>query len=126
MRETKLLTRTEFQVMRILWNLPNQSGCTGDILAQYDDPKPAYTTLATFLKILSNKGFVKYRKRNGKLYYTPIVNEVQYAETYLEPVKDVFFHGSFMDMMRFFLAKEQLSEGEIADLVKLIHEVQEK
>lgn len=126
MRATKILTRSEFQVMTILWNLPNQTGCTGDILAQYEDPKPAYTTLATFLKILSNKGFVRYRKRNGKLQYTPSVSQEQYAETYLAPAKDVFFHGSFMEMMRFIVAREQLSEGEVGDLIQLIHEVQGK
>ena len=122
MRDTKLLTRSEFQVMKILWNLPNQTGCTGDILALYEDPKPAYTTLATFLKILTNKGFVKDQKRNGKLYYIPVVNQIEYAKTYLAPVKDVFFHGSFMEMMQFLLAEEQLSEGETEDLIKLIRE----
>ena len=126
MKENKLLTRSEFQVMTILWNLPNQSGCTGDILEKYEVPKPAYTTLATFLKILSNKGFVKVRKRNGKLYYVPLVSQQQYAGTYLTPAKDVFFHGSFNEMMRFILNKENLSEAEVNELINIIHETQGK
>lgn len=123
MKETKLLTRSEFQVMTILWNLPGQSGCTGDLLAHYKDPKPAYTTLATFLKILNNKGFVKFKKRNGKLYYTPSVSQLKYADLYLAPAKDIFFGGSFVDMMRYFISKEQLSEEEINELEGLIHQV---
>lgn len=122
MKATKFLTRSEFQVMCILWNLPNQSGCTGDVLAKYEEPKPAYTTLATFLKILCNKGFLKYRKRKGKLYYTPVVSQTQYAEVYCEPIKDVFFHGSFKEMARFLLAKEQLSEEDKEELIKMVRE----
>ena len=126
MREKKLLTHSEFQVMRILWNLPAQSGFTGEILARYEDPKPAYTTLATFLKILTNKGFVKFKQKGSKLFYTPTISQAEYADTFLSPVKDTFFHGSLQEMMRFFLRKENLSEGEVNDLIQLIHEVQGK
>lgn len=120
------MTHSEFQVMRILWNLPAQSGFTGEILARYEDPKPAYTTLATFLKILTNKGFVKFKKKGSKLFYTPTISQAEYADTFLSPVKDTFFHGSLQEMMRFFLRKENLSEGEVNDLIQLIHEVQGK
>ena len=112
--------------MSILWNLPGQGGFTGDILAQYADPKPAYTTLATFLKILANKGFIRCRKRGSKLYYTPAVAQDTYAAIYLAPVRDTFFHGSFQEMMRFIFQHEKLSEGEIADIVNIIHETQKK
>lgn len=126
MREIKQLTRSEFQVMNILWNLPNQSGFTGDILNKYEKEKPAYTTLATFLKILTNKGFVKCNKRGSKLHYSPAVSQKDYASIYMSPVKDTFFHGSFQEMMRFILQREQLSEGEVQDLIAIIHETQGK
>lgn len=126
MKEIKQLTRAEFQVMKILWNLPNQGGFTGDILEQYQESKPAYTTLATFLKILTTKGFVKCRKRGGKLFYTPAVSQKDYAVVYMDPVKDTFFQGSFQEMMRFILSHETLSEGEIQDLIGIIHETQGK
>lgn len=126
MKEIKQLTRSELQVMLVLWNLPKQHGYTGDILAQYADPKPAYTTLATFLKILTQKGFVKYRKIGNKLFYTPLVSQTEYAECFLAPTKEKFFGGSFYEMMRFFLRRENLSLGEVNDLIQLIHETQGK
>ena len=51
------LTKGEMQVMNILWSM-GKGACVNDILSQYPEPKPAYTTIATFLKILEQKGFV--------------------------------------------------------------------
>ena len=126
MKEIKTLTRSEFQVMSILWNLPTKAGCAGDILARYEDPKPAYTTLATFLKILTNKGFVNYVKKGNKLYYTPTVPKSRYAEIYLAPAKDIFFDGSFIDMIRFFIKKAQPTDEELTQLEQLAREAREK
>ena len=51
------LTKAEIQIMNILWEMP-EGGCVHDIIEHYDEPKPAYTTIATFMKILQNKKFV--------------------------------------------------------------------
>ena len=56
MKDTKTytLTKAEIQIMNILWEMP-EGGCVHDIIGQYEEPKPAYTTIATFMKILFNK-----------------------------------------------------------------------
>ena len=120
MRETKQLTRSEFQVMQILWTLPEEGGFTGDILEHYADPKPAYTTLATFLKILHRKGFVRHRKRGNKLFYTPAVDKRTYAKIYFAPVRNTFFNGSIVEEIRFILNNEQLNDEERQALHELI------
>ena len=56
----KQLTKAETQVMNILWSLPEQKGFIQDIIDQYPDPKPAYTTILTFMKILTDKGFSSF------------------------------------------------------------------
>ena len=63
MKENKsyTLTKAEIQIMNILWEMP-EGGCVHDIIARYDEPKPAYTTIATFMKILQNK-----KRGHGKL-----------------------------------------------------------
>lgn len=124
MKEKKLLTKAEFQVMHILWSLPTRGAFTGDILAKYPDPKPAYTTLATFLKILTNKGFVKSIKVGTMLYFTPLVSQEEYTEHYLSNVKDVFFDGSFMSLAAFFIKRENLTEEEANELINMIRERQ--
>lgn len=112
MKGIKLLTRSEFQVMQILWTLPGESGFTGDILARYEDPKPAYTTLATFLKILQRKGFVKFKKKGNKLFFMPAINKEEYAQVYLAPVRSTFFNGDIAEEIRFILSRETLTDEE--------------
>ena len=50
------LTKGEEEVMQLLWDLGK--GSVNDILERYGEEKPKYTTVATFLKLLEDKGFV--------------------------------------------------------------------
>ena len=59
------LTKAEMQVMNILWSLPSMKGTISDVLEGYGEKKPAYTTVATFMKILLNKGYVGFEKLKG-------------------------------------------------------------
>ena len=61
----KKLTRGEEEVMQILWQLG--AGSINDLIAAMQEPKPKYTTIATFVKILENKGYVG-RTERGKSY----------------------------------------------------------
>ena len=122
MKNKKLLTQSEFQIMHILWSLPDQRGYTGDILGKYETPKPAYTTVATFLKILVTKGFVKSRKKNGKVFFTPLISRADYAKEALATTKDYYFDGSFMEMMKFYLKNEEISADDANTLISLIQQ----
>ena len=57
------LTRGEEEIMQILWRLGD--AVVNDIIARTDEPHPKYTTVATFLKILENKGFQLFRRLAG-------------------------------------------------------------
>ena len=102
MEKNKPLTKSEFQVMDILWSLPEQSGFTGDILKAYPDPKPAYTTLATFLKILKEKGFVQSESVGKMLRYSAVVKREEYTRSFMKDVKNTFFGGSILSFVSFF------------------------
>ena len=116
------LTKSEMQVMNILWDL-DRGACVNDILAQYSDPKPAYTTIATFLKILTQKGFVEHKKGTGKLLiYSPLISKEKYRRQVMEEVKDDFFGNSFKSMFSFFVREEHLTAEEIQELIEQIKE----
>ena len=116
------LTKSEMQVMNILWDL-DQGACVNDILAKYPDPKPAYTTIATFLKILTQKGFVEHKKGSGKLLiYSPLITREKYRRQVMEEVKDDFFGNSFKSMFSFFVREEHLTAEEIQELIDQIKE----
>lgn len=112
MNDKKFLTKSEFQVMLILWNLPNKGGFTKDILAGFDFPKPAYTTLATFLKILTNKGFVKASKVGSMLYFTPRVPKESYCKLTMEKALSDYFHNDPVEFIQFIAQHNELTDEQ--------------
>lgn len=115
------LTRAEMAVMDALWSA-GKALDVHEVVARYDEPRPAYTTVSTFLKILSTKGFVDYKKGNGKQYlYFPLISRAQYTSRVMKDVRDKFFGGSASSLVRFFVEHEQLTEQEIQELMKLIN-----
>ena len=120
MKNRKALTKSEIQVMNILWDMP-EGGSVYDILEHYDAPKPAYTTVATFLKILQNKEFVRTEKLQGRQQrFIPLVTKEEYTSQVLGEVKDNFFDGSKLSFVRFFMKEEKFSEEEIKELIDMV------
>ncbi len=108
------------QVMNILWDMP-RGACVADVLACYDEPRPAYTTIATFLKILEQKGFVERRKGQGKLlFYSPLMTRERYRREVMAEVKQTFFGGSLTSLVSFFAREEQLSDAEVDEIIAII------
>ena len=71
------LTKGEESVMLILWSLGN--GLVYDIIEQMPEPKPKYSTIATFIKMLENKGYVAHREEGRFFRYYPTVERDLYA-----------------------------------------------
>ena len=57
----KQLTKAEEEVMQLLWQLEEANVAT--IIEQMPEPKPAYNTISTIVRILENKAFVSHRKK---------------------------------------------------------------
>ena len=124
-KENKQLTPAEMEVMNRLWSL-GRSASVKDIIELYPDPKPAYNTTATFLKILTAKGFVSGEKHTdcGKtLFFRPLISKAEYTKRVMKEVKDNFFSGSLTSLVNFFVREEQISDEEIAELLNMINEV---
>lgn len=112
MIEKKFLTKSEFQVMLILWNLPNQGGFTNDILEVFEAPKPAYTTLATFLKILTRKGFVKSKKIGAMLYFVPVVTKEEYCKAVMQKAQSDYFDNDPVKFIQFIAENAPLTDEQ--------------
>ena len=109
------------QVMNVLWEL-QKGACVNDILAHYPEPKPAYTTIATCLKVLFEKGYVDYFKckGEGKTHkYVAKVTRVEYARQTLRDVKRTCFGGSLLSMFSYFVREENLSDEEVQEMLEM-------
>lgn len=122
----KQLTKAETQVMNILWSLPEQQGFIQDIIDRYPEPKPAYTTILTFMKILTDKGFVKPERVGKANRFSPLVSKDDYTYSFISDVKDTFFDGSFTSLVSFFAKKEQYTDEELTELKDLMTKIESK
>ena len=115
------LTKGEAQVMNILWDMQH-GACIADIQKQYPEPQPAYTTIATFLKIMEQKGFVEKRKcGTGKTFvYSPLLSRERYRRMVMDDVKDTFFGGSAKSLVSFFAEEDELSQEDINEILTIL------
>ncbi|KYG72624.1 MULTISPECIES: BlaI/MecI/CopY family transcriptional regulator [Roseivirga] len=114
----KELTKAEEQVMQILWDI--EQGFVKDVLAKMPEPKPAYNTVSTIIRILEKKGFVGYKAYGKTHEYFPLVDKKTYSNFYLKNFIGGYFGGSFQKLVSFF-AKE--NEMDIRDFQSLMDHV---
>jgi len=122
------LTAKELEIMNILWAFPSQRGTVHDVLNAMPEPRPAYTTVATFLKILSQKGFVKsIRKANSPQYvFEPVMSKGRYTQREMSRVKNRLFGGSLSSLVSFFVESKETSDEEIDELIELVSKLEKE
>jgi BlaI family penicillinase repressor len=114
----KELTKAEDQVMQILWVL--EKGFVKDIIEQMPEPKPAYNTISTIVRILETKGFIDHKAYGKTHEYFPIISKEKYTKFYLNNLIKGYFNGSFNNLVSFFAKENKLSAK---DMQKLIDEL---
>ena len=120
MKDKSQLTKAETQVMNALWSLPQGQGRSSEIMEQMHEPKPALTTLLTFLKILKEKDFVATEKLGKGQLFKALVSRDDYTRTYMTEVKNAFFGGSLSSLVSFFVKNEELSQQEIDEISQIV------
>ncbi|MFD0998114.1 BlaI/MecI/CopY family transcriptional regulator [Ohtaekwangia kribbensis] len=118
MKDLKELTKAEDQVMQILWKL--EKAFVKDIVEEMPNPKPAYNTVSTIVRILETKGFVNHKAYGKTHEYFPAITKEKYTKFYLNNMIKGYFNGSFQNLVSFF-AKENKMDAN--DLEKLLNEI---
>ncbi|HOU02802.1 MAG TPA: BlaI/MecI/CopY family transcriptional regulator [Bacteroidales bacterium] len=112
------LTRAEEEVMQVLWRI--KKGFVKDILEHFDDPKPAYNTVSTIVRILQDKGFVDHKAYGRTHEYFPLVSKSDYSKSHLSTFVNDYFSNSFGKMVSFFAKENTISVKEMEDIMKLM------
>ena len=118
----KPLTKAEMDVMNVLWDAEHAL-TVNEIVEGYAEPRPAYTTVATFLKILEAKGYVEHRKKEetGRtFYYSPMLSREKYTRHVVNDVKDTLFGSSAKNFCSFLIQDEELTDEELKEILELI------
>jgi len=116
----KELTRAEEQVMQILWKIGK--GFVKDVIEHFGNPKPAYNTISTIIRILEKKGFVSYKIYGNTYEYFPLISQNEYSKQYLGNFVKNYFGNSYKHLVSFFANEEKISIKEMEEMKKLIDE----
>ncbi|MDC6403717.1 MULTISPECIES: BlaI/MecI/CopY family transcriptional regulator [Maribacter] len=114
----KQLTKAEEEVMQVLWRL-EKSNVAG-VIDELPEPKPAYNTVSTIIRILESKGFVDHEKEGKGYLYYPIVKKSDYSNQSINKLVDGYFQGSFKSMVSFFMKKNEMSLSELESIMNEI------
>lgn len=119
-QETGTLTKSEEQVMQSLWTLGK--GFAGEVASNVEEPKPAYRTVLSIIRILESKGFVGHQEYNGNNQYFPIVSKEKYSGQMLGLLMKNYFGASYSSLVSFFLKDKNISSQDLDDLSQLVEQ----
>ena len=116
----KELTKAEEEIMQILWKI--EKGFVKDIIEQMPEPRPAYNTVSTIVRILEKKGFVGYNAFGKTHEYFPLIAEDKYKSFFLKNFMSGYFGGSFEKLVSFFAKDNNLDVKELDQLMRHVKE----
>ena len=114
----KELTKAEEEIMQILWQI--DKAFVKDIIQKMPEPKPAYNTVSTIVRILETKGFVAHEAFGKAHQYYPLVERDVYKSFFLKNFMTGYFGGSFEKLVSFFAKDNNLNVQELDQLMKHI------
>ena len=112
------LTPAELEIMQILWQ--TGKGFVTDVIEHLPEPKPAYNTVSTVLRVLEKKGFVGYKAYGKSHEYYPLVDRESYTSTFMSSVLNRFFGGSTSRMVSFLTSSNAISLEETDEIMKIL------
>lgn len=120
----KELTKAEEQLMQILWE--KETAFVKEILEAFPEPKPAYNTISTIIRILEKKNFVSYEVFGKSHRYYPIISKASYTSFSMKKLLAAYFEGSLGQMVSFFMKDNNITANELDDILQLLENKKEK
>src|ERR1700709_1665251 len=121
MIDIKELTKAEEQVMRILWQL--KEAIVKDVIDLMPEPKPAYNTVSTVIRVLETKGFIDHKAYGNSYVYFPAISEEVYKNFAFDKVMNNYFSNSYSSLVSFLVKEKNLSITELEELTQLANKL---
>ncbi len=117
--EIRSLTRAEEEIMLILWQ--KGKGFVKDVLAEMPEPKPAYNTVSTIIRILEKKGVVGYTAYGKTHEYYPLISRAEYKRYEMKQLMENYFDNSLPQLVSFFVKDQKLDAKELEEIMKIMN-----
>lgn len=120
-QDKALLTEVELEFMNVVWALGD--GTVREILAELNKShERAYTSVATVLKIMEQKGFLTSQKKDRSLVYIPAVPKADYQKTTLKNLSSKLFNGTPAALVARLVDDEDVTDDMLAEMRALLDE----
>ena len=83
-------------------------------------PRPPYTTLASTLRNLERKGYVRAEKLGNSFRFVPVVTADDYQRRSLGTLVKQHFQDSYKDLVSFFAREDKISAADLQEIIDLI------
>lgn len=111
-------SKKELEVLNHLWKL--KKGFLKDIIDQFEDPKPAYTTVATMINRMIAKKYIGFKMYGRDKEYYPLLNKSTYFSGQLKSMVQNFFDNSPAQFASFFTKDSDLTLEQLQELRTLV------
>ena len=115
------LTKAELEIMQVIWNIDREF-VIRDIHELLPDPKPAYSTVSTIVRILDTKGFLTHKTYGHSNVYSAAVSKDDYTESFMHGVLNSFFGGSVSGLVSYFSSRKSISVQETDEILKILND----
>ena len=120
----KELTKAEETVMQLLWQL--KEAMVKDIIEQMPEPKPAYNTVSTVVRVLEGKGFIDHKAYGNSHVYFPVISGAQYKKFTFDKMMGNYFSNSYQSLVSFIVNEKKLDIKQLDELSQLIEDLKRK
>jgi len=117
-KNMKTLTQSEEQIMQILWELDR--GFVKDIRERMPEPRPAYNTVSTIVRILEKKGFVSHQAYGNAHQYFPLITRADYSKNRISSLLKNYFKNSYSELVSFFAREQNMSVREMEEIMQIM------
>ena len=115
------LTKAELEIMQVIWKIGSEF-VIRDVHELLPDPKPAYSTVSTIVRILDTKGFLSHKTYGHSNVYRAAVSKDDYTESFMHGVLNSFFGGSVSGLVSYFSSRKSISVQETDEILKILND----
>ena len=120
-QDNSLLTEVELEFMTVVW--ATGGGTVRDILAVLNQAQErAYTSVATVLKIMEQKGFLSSERADRSLIYRPAIPKAEYQKTSLKNLSSKLFNGAPAALVARLVDDEEVTDDMLVEMRALLNE----
>jgi predicted transcriptional regulator len=116
----KTLSAREEEIMGFFW----EKGplFVKEIVGLYDEPRPHFNTLSTFVRALEEKGYLSHRTFGNTYQYYAVVSRDEFKKKTLKSVISKYFNNSYLGVVSSLVKEEEISLSELKELIREVED----